>query len=107
MKKKQKKKEENEKNEDSNEESEENESYDSESLEESSEKNNEKFFIRKSLLNDIEDNDDNYYKVKTSKIKLSVYNYSQNIVIEINNYPKESKVEQIIKEKKLILPIYI
>ena len=94
------KKEENEKNEDSNEESEENESYDSESLEESSEKNNEKFFIRKSLLNDIEDNDDNYYKVKTSKIKLSVYNYSQNIVIEINNYPKESKVEQIIKGEK-------
>ena len=89
---------ENEENENSNE-SEDNESYESDSSEESFDKENEKKYIRKSLLDDIENNDDNYYKVKTSNIKLSVYNYNQNIAVDINNFPKESKVEQILKEE--------
>ncbi len=90
-------------NDESNEESEDNESYESESFEESSniEYENKKKKIRKSLLDDIENNnEDIYYKVKTSNIKLSVYNYNQKTTVEINDFPKESKVEQILKGEK-------
>ena len=96
-----------EKNEENNEEEEENEDDDEDYESESSEfGNNEdekkkeieketlKMNIRKSLFYD--DTND-YYKVKLSNIKFSVFNYHQNIAVEVNNFPKESKVEQIIK----------
>ncbi len=55
-----------------------------------------KMNIRRSLFYD--DTND-YYKVKLSNIKFSVFNYHQNIAVEVNNFPKESKVEQIIKDE--------
>ena len=54
---------------------------------------------RRSLFNDDYDIMD-YYKVKTGNIKFSVFNYNQNIAVEVKGFNKESKVEQLIKEEK-------
>ena len=77
------------------EENEENEDDESESSEYEEEEKKENSKIEKSLFS--EDNINDYYKVNINNIKYSVYNYIQNIDVEINNFNKESKVEQIIK----------
>ena len=76
-------------------EEEEKESDDSDDFEESEEKEIKvkNFFV----LNDVEEDNINYYKVKTHNIKLSIFNYSKNIAVEVTNFPKESKVEQVMK----------
>jgi hypothetical protein len=84
-----------------NEESEEKESdeYDEEDEEEESEEKDNKIINKKSFIN--EDNDVmDYYKVKTGNIKFSVFNYNQNIAVEVKGFSKESKVEQVIKGEK-------
>ena len=80
------------------EEDDESESDDFDDNEESEEK---EIKVKKSFMNH-NNNEDNidYYKVKTHNIKFSVFNYSQNIAVEVINFPKESKVEQIIKGEK-------
>ena len=90
-------------NNNSNDESEEKESdeYDEEDEEENeeNEEKENKISNRRSLFNDDYDIMD-YYKVKTGNIKFSVFNYNQNIAVEVKGFNKESKVEQLIKEEK-------
>ena len=44
---------------------------------------------------------ENYYKVNFSKIKFKIYNYNDNMFIDIDKFDKNSKVEEIIKQEKI------
>ena len=89
-------------NNNSNEESEEKESDESDESDEENEENEDKdnkISHKKSFFNEEYDIMD-YYKVKTGNIKFSVFNYNQNIAVEVKGFNKESKVEQLIREEK-------
>ena len=42
-----------------------------------------------------------YYKINFENIKFSVYDYTTGIVIDVKNFPKESKVSTIISQERL------
>ena len=60
--------------------------------------NNNNNNVKKIVVNEEQEN---YYKVNFSKIKFKIYNFNDNMFIDIDKFDKNSKVDEIIKQEKI------